>query len=66
MFISNYYNFYIPPRIVSNCLRIIKMGIRNPVTEEGLQSHLNTIIFEYCIPLLKINSKDVEYWQEKD
>lgn len=66
MFVSNYFNFYIPPKIIANCLRIIKMGIYNPVTEEGLQSHLNTILFQYCIPLLRINSKDVEYWSQGD
>ena len=48
---------------MANSLRILKMGIYNPVTEEGLQNHLNTILFQYCIPLLRINSKDVEYWQ---
>lgn len=66
MFISNYFNFYIPPKIVANCLRILKMGIYNPVTEAGLQNHLNTILFQYCIPLLRINSKDVEYWEQDD
>lgn len=66
LFVSNYFNFYIPPKIIANCLRILKMGIYNPVTEAGLQSHLNTILFQYCVPLLMINSKDEEYWQEND
>lgn len=63
-FIKNCENFYIPPELLSLALRTMRLGVLNPATSQSMSAHFNNIMFEYCIPLLRSNSRDVEYWGE--
>lgn len=64
-FVSNYDNFYIPPKLVATALRTLKMGIKNSLTGKSMSNHFNRILFDYCLPMLRFNSRDVEYWEEE-
>lgn len=55
---------YVSPKCLANCLRSFQNGLQNDFIFEKFNVHLESLILDICIPLLALNAKDQEYWQE--
>lgn len=56
---------YIAPKCISSCLRSFQYGLQNDDIFEKMNVHVESLILDICVPLLALNSKDQEYWQEE-
>lgn len=55
---------YIPPKVISYCIKSITNAIENDYLFEDLQKKFEIILFDHIFPLLALNGKDQEYWEE--
>lgn len=55
---------YIAPKVLSYCIKSIGNAIENDVLFGDLQPNFEMILFDHIFPLLSLNGKDEEYWEE--
>jgi hypothetical protein len=55
---------FVSPKCVSTCLRSFYNGLQNDDIFDQMNVHLESLILDICVPLLALNAKDQEYWQE--
>lgn len=60
---SNMNSVYVSPKSGQMCLRSLQYACQIPQLFEKMQPLFERLLLDICIPLLKINQKDMEFWE---
>jgi len=63
-YVRDSFTQYVSPNVVANCIRVLLYGTRSKEMFIEISQFLDEFLLDFTLPLLMLNDKDKQYWNE--